>query len=190
MSDESGTLSKRPSSAQLLWNRHCSHTRFLQYDLAGKEMAIAMALSSALDALPSSIGPSLAVGVLILCLWSLRSYLRLCRVPGPSLAAISNLPRVSWVLSNRAHDIHIALHQRYGKLVRFGPNMVSVGDAAEIPNLYGFTGKYAKVRKTRRSEVRLEWRKLITDPRLVGLLQSPLVLRQGEAGPHNLRNTG
>jgi len=63
-----------------------------------------MALSSVLDALPSSIGPSFAMGVLILCLWSLRSYLRLCRVPGPSLAAISNLPRVSWVLSNRAHD--------------------------------------------------------------------------------------
>jgi len=173
-----------------LWHRRRLHIRFLQCDLAGKEMAIAMALSSVLDALPSGIGLYPAVGVLILCLWSLRSYLRLRRVPGPSLAAISNLPRVSWVLWNRAHDIHIALHQRYGKLVRFGPNMVSVGDAAEIPNLYGFTGKYAKVRKTRRLKVRLEWRKPITDPRLVRLLQSPLVLRQGEAGPHHLRNTG
>lgn len=108
-----------------------------------------MALYRVVDALPAGIVFFPTVGVLILCVWSLVSYLRLRRIPGPFLAAISSLPRVSWVLSNRAHDIHIDLHKQYGKLVRFGPNVVSVGDPAEIPNLYGFTGKYQKVRMPR-----------------------------------------
>lgn len=66
-------------------------------------------------------------------------------VPGPLLASITNIPRVLWVLSNRAHDIHISLHERYGKLVRFGPNMVSVGDATEISKIYGFGRRFVKV---------------------------------------------
>ena len=79
------------------------------------------------------------LGVLAIGKWSLR------HVPGPLLASITNIPRVLWVLSNRAHDIHISLHERYGKLVRFGPNMVSVGDATEISKIYGFGGRFVKV---------------------------------------------
>lgn len=109
-------------------------------------MAAVAALSRVLDAFPANFVSIPILGLLIFSLWSLYSYILLQQIPGPFLAAFSNLPRVSWILSNRAHDIHIDLHQKYGKLVRFGPNMVSVGDAAEIPNLYGFTGKFAKVR--------------------------------------------
>lgn len=86
------------------------------------------------------------LGACILCIWSLHSYLRLRHVPGPLAAAFTNLLRVSWILSDRAHQIHIDLHQKHGKLVRFGPNMVSVGDAAEIQTIYNFSGKFAKVR--------------------------------------------
>src|SRR2546429_8194413 len=104
-----------------------------------------MALLSVLNVL----SPMLVVISLLaaLLLWSLRSYARLRHVPGPFLASLTNIPRMSWVLSGRAHDVHISLHRKYGKLVRFGPNMVSVGDPAEIPNIYGFSGKFAKVRK-------------------------------------------
>lgn len=109
-------------------------------------MATGFALSKGLDGFPSSAIFIPVLGLLVLVLWSLNSYILLRQIPGPLLAAFSNLPRVSWVLSNQAHDMHINLHQKYGKLVRFGPNMVSVGDPAEIPNLYSFTRKFTKVR--------------------------------------------
>ena len=85
------------------------------------------------------------VAFIILCLWSLYSYSLLRNIPGPFLAAFTNLPRVSWILSDKAHDIHIDQHEKYGKLVRFGPNMVSVGDATEIPAIYSFKGNFGKV---------------------------------------------
>ena len=109
-------------------------------------MAVGVALSRVLDSFPSSLFFIPVLGVLVFSLWFLNSYFLLRKIPGPFLAAFSNLPRVSWILSNRAHDIHIDLHQKYGKLVRFGPNMISVGDATEIPNLYSFSGKFTKVR--------------------------------------------
>lgn len=75
----------------------------------------------------------------------LFSYLRLRHIPGPHIASISNIPRLYWVLTGRAHEIHIALHKQYGHLVRMGPNMVSIGDPKEIGKIYGITGKYKKV---------------------------------------------
>ena len=83
--------------------------------------------------------------VFLTLLWALRSYLSLSHIPGPFFAAWTNLPRLSWVMSDRAHDIHIQLHRLYGKLVRFGPNMVSVSDPAEIPTIYGFNPVFQKV---------------------------------------------
>lgn len=67
-------------------------------------------------------------------------------MPGPFLAAFSTIPRVSWVLSKRAHDIHIGLHQQYGDLVRFDPNMVSVADPVEISTIYPMKPEFVKVR--------------------------------------------
>ena len=87
--------------------------------------------------------PFLAISLTLL--WAVRSYIILRHVPGPFLAAWTNLPRLSWVMSNRAHDIHIQLHRQYGKLVRFGPNMVSISDPAEIPTIYGFNPIFQKV---------------------------------------------
>lgn len=79
-----------------------------------------------------------------LVLW--RRYIKLRHVPGPFWARWSNLPRFSWVLGRRAHEIYISLHEKHGRLVRMGPNVVSVGDPAEIRNIYGITEKFKKVR--------------------------------------------
>ncbi|GAB1316613.1 hypothetical protein MFIFM68171_06823 [Madurella fahalii] len=73
-----------------------------------------------------------------------RSYWRLSHIPGPVLSRFTNLPRFLWVLSNRAHDVHIAQHRRYGPIVRFGPNMVSVGSPAEVNNIYRFSKPWPK----------------------------------------------
>ncbi|KAL2799529.1 cytochrome P450 [Aspergillus keveii] len=74
----------------------------------------------------------------------LRSYLRLRHIPGPFWAQFSNLPRFLWVAGGDAHDVHIALHRKYGDLVRIGPNLVSVTDPDEIPKIYDFAGRYLK----------------------------------------------
>lgn len=87
----------------------------------------------------------LSLGVFLLIpvyLW--RTYNRLSHVPGPLLASFTNFVRLRWVLTRKAQYIHIDLHKRYGPLVRIGPNTVSVGDAAEIQQIYGLTGSYVK----------------------------------------------
>jgi hypothetical protein len=74
-----------------------------------------------------------------------RSYLQLSHIPGPFLAGWTNIPRMRWVQSNRAHEIHVDVHKKYGKLVRIGPNMVSVQDPREISTIYNHAGTFKKV---------------------------------------------
>jgi hypothetical protein len=65
-------------------------------------------------------------------------------IPGPMIASITSLwrqrlmQRSSWV-----QDLD-QLHRRYGKLVRLGPNYVSVADAASLPTIYGTTTSWNK----------------------------------------------
>ncbi|KAL4947535.1 cytochrome P450 [Aspergillus filifer] len=63
-------------------------------------------------------------------------YWRLRSIPGPFWARFTNLQRVSWVNTGRAHEIHSAVHENYGDIVRLGPNMVSLADPAWIPTVY------------------------------------------------------
>ena len=87
----------------------------------------------------------LLVPILAVLVSSVNSYFRLSHIPGPFWAKFTNFPRFSWVLTYRAHEIHIALHRQYGPIVRFGPNMVSVGDPKEIGTIYGFKQSWRKV---------------------------------------------
>lgn len=66
----------------------------------------------------------------------LWKWYRLSHVPGPAFAKLTNIPRAYWVWTRKPHEIHIDLHKKYGHLVRFGPNMVSVGSAVEIEKIY------------------------------------------------------
>lgn len=93
----------------------------------------------------SSIQFVLVVATCVFIHWNVQSYLRLRHVPGPWLAAWTNIPRLLWVASGNAHDIHLALHRKYGDIVRFGPNMISVQDPAQIGTIYSIHRKFAKV---------------------------------------------
>lgn len=66
-------------------------------------------------------------------------------IPGPLWASISNISRMRWAYSGRAHEIQIGLHKTYGKLVRLGPNCISVGDPLAIPQIYGTGANFPKV---------------------------------------------
>ncbi|MCJ1435911.1 hypothetical protein MMC27_005287 [Xylographa pallens] len=80
------------------------------------------------------------VWVVQLCL----TYLKLQSIPGPFFAALSDLPRLYWTWTRKQFEKHIDLHKKYGNLVRLGPNMVSVGDPAAIPIIYGFNYNFQK----------------------------------------------
>lgn len=79
------------------------------------------------------------VGVLVLILvtiQSARTWWRLRHIPGPFLASITDLYRINWVRSKEAHLKLQKCHEKYGKVVRIGPNTVSFSDPVAIPIVY------------------------------------------------------
>ncbi|PGH08723.1 hypothetical protein AJ79_05914 [Helicocarpus griseus UAMH5409] len=71
-----------------------------------------------------------------------RSDLR--SIPGPFLAKLTDIYRLLLVRTGSAQEHHLRLHQRYGPLVRLGPNNVSVGSPAAIPILYNTRTRFPK----------------------------------------------
>ncbi|OBT45127.1 hypothetical protein VE00_04279 [Pseudogymnoascus sp. WSF 3629] len=71
-----------------------------------------------------------------------RSGLR--ELPGPVLARFPLLWKV-WVhIKGDGHVVYQSIHKRYGPIVRTGPNSVSIGDAAMIPEIYLSGHSYLK----------------------------------------------
>ncbi|KAI1361625.1 putative benzoate 4-monooxygenase cytochrome P450 [Xylaria arbuscula] len=80
---------------------------------------------------------SVSVALLLtLILRSFVSWYRLRHIPGPLLPSLTNLPRVFWVKTGQSQNYHQQLHEKYGEIVRMGPNMVSVSNPEVIPTLY------------------------------------------------------
>ncbi|KIJ30225.1 hypothetical protein M422DRAFT_187409, partial [Sphaerobolus stellatus SS14] len=64
----------------------------------------------------------------------------LSSVPGPLPAKLTNL-WIAWIASNgKAHLYYHGLHQKYGPVVRIGPEQVSIVDVDVLPNILGRTG--------------------------------------------------
>ena len=85
----------------------------------------------------------LGLGI-ILPLW--RTWWRLRHIPGPFPASITNLQRMRWVETKRAHLILQQMHDKYGELVRIGPNMVSFCNPEAIPTIYPMRSGFPKGR--------------------------------------------
>src|SRR6266542_4992029 len=66
-------------------------------------------------------------------------------VPGPLLAPFSDLWRFVVVAGRRPELKHIEMHRKYGKVVRLGPNVVSVSDSDAIKTIYGINTGFVKV---------------------------------------------
>ena len=65
-------------------------------------------------------------------------------IPGPTLASYSALWRLHDVWAGDSHNTAIKLHDKYGKLVRIAPNVVSVADPEEINTIYGLKSTFTK----------------------------------------------
>ncbi|KAF5589033.1 cytochrome P450 monooxygenase [Fusarium subglutinans] len=79
----------------------------------------------------------LALGITSILIHHLFSkYYRLYHIPGPLIAKLTDLHRFFCVRSGFIHLYHAKAHERYGPVVRFGPNMVSVCDPDAIQMIF------------------------------------------------------
>lgn len=75
-----------------------------------------------------------------------RTWRRLCHIPGPRLAAFSDLWRWYIMNSQGYGERMVQLHRRYGPVVRMGPDRVSVSDPAAVHVTHGTRPVWEKVR--------------------------------------------
>lgn len=66
------------------------------------------------------------------------------RIHGPFAAGLSDFDRVWSCMKGNQMQYHLRLHEKYGSLVRVGPNHVSVADVSANPLLYGIASKFHK----------------------------------------------
>jgi hypothetical protein len=87
----------------------------------------------------------LALGFLLLVGKIITSYLRFASIPGPLLAHFTDLWR--WRAQNsRGYSARLVhLHQKYGKLVRLGPNHISISDPDAVAVIYTTNPVWHKV---------------------------------------------
>lgn len=66
-------------------------------------------------------------------------------IPGPGLARFTYLYRPLKISKGDAPNFYRNLHEKYGPLVRTGPNSVDISDPAVLPIIYGINSKFLKV---------------------------------------------
>lgn len=66
-----------------------------------------------------------------------RELTSLRRIPGPFLASITKLWIVNKQRSFKRHEVDIALHKKYGPIVRVAPNEVMVSGLEAFRTIYG-----------------------------------------------------
>ena len=85
-----------------------------------------------------------ALSLAVFQLW--RTWWRLKHIPGPFPASITNFQRARWVTTKRAHLILQDMHEKYGEVVRIGPNTVAFSNPEAIPTVYTARTGFPKVR--------------------------------------------
>lgn len=67
----------------------------------------------------------------------IRLYIHpLSRIPGPKLAAVSNIWQAYHVRNGRARELGKDIHKKYGPIVRVGPNEVWCNSAEAFKAIY------------------------------------------------------
>ena len=93
---------------------------------------------------------SLLQSVIVVLLAILLSYIYsaygtlLRKLPGPFWARFSGFYRFSLVKGGTSPENYRSLHQKYGSIVRTGPNHVSISEPAMISEIYGIGSDYRK----------------------------------------------
>jgi hypothetical protein len=66
-------------------------------------------------------------------------------IPGPLLARFSPFYRLVKLSKGDAPVYYRKLHNKYGPIVRTGPNTVDISDSKAVPIIYGINSKFFKV---------------------------------------------
>ncbi|KAK0241147.1 cytochrome P450 [Armillaria nabsnona] len=85
----------------------------------------------------------LTIGVLTM-VYRISPFHPLYRIPGPPLHRITSLNMVLMVASGHRYSRMRALHQKYGKFVRTGPNTVSIYSSQPISMIYSTASAWNK----------------------------------------------
>lgn len=88
-------------------------------------------------------GTLAALGILQLFYNRYRKGLR--AIPGPFLASISNYWKISGVYHGDMHHKNRKVHEKYGPVVRIGPNHVSFASVDALNLIHGSKQAFAKV---------------------------------------------
>lgn len=95
---------------------------------------------------------------------------RLASIPGPFLARVSDIWRWRAQNSNSYSANMVEIHEKYGKLVRIGPNHISISDPNAVPIVYTTNPVWPKVSTCVNVDTKLQTHQLrphlITLPRL------------------------
>jgi len=104
--------------------------------------------TTSLSATILPLWPLLALlALLIYTTWTLAITFRpsLSRIPGPTTARFSRLYLMYHATRGDFHMLYRGLHDKYGPLVRVGPNKISVADPGMIAAIYGVNSAFVKV---------------------------------------------
>ncbi len=85
------------------------------------------------------------LAVVFACLARNRYHNGLNKYPGPFLASLTDWWRFVDVYRRRPELSHIALHKKYGQVVRLGPNTLSFSDPDALKTIYGLNKGFIKV---------------------------------------------
>ena len=78
--------------------------------------------------------------LLATALYRLSPFHPLARYPGPTIGKLSKFWLAHIAASGRQHSYFRALHEKYGNIVRVGPNDLTIRDATAITPMMGTTG--------------------------------------------------
>lgn len=88
-----------------------------------------------------------AIGASLLVAWLVRNRYHngLNKFPGPLAASLTDWWRFFDVWNRRPDITHNRLHEKYGDVVRLGPNVLSFADPAATKSIYGLNKGFIKV---------------------------------------------
>jgi hypothetical protein len=66
------------------------------------------------------------------------------KYPGPFLAGYTDWWRFFDALDRKSEKTYIALHEKYGDIVRIGPNALSFADPKALKTIYGLNKGFTK----------------------------------------------
>lgn len=89
--------------------------------------------------------PALVLAITTIYFLRIRYATPLRKVPGPFLLSCSKLPLFVALWKGKVPEWDLAMHKRYGPVVRVGPQTVAVSNPEDINNIYGTKSNFCKV---------------------------------------------